>query len=255
MGFLTNDPDIVESMSLMPRTVGNELSGEKVTFTKTTKDTACQSLEFVTILDPEDGIFPHRHTYLTEVFEILEGELTLRLNRETLHLKAGDQQSSVVVPPYVTHSFWNHTDQVTRFKVTMSPAGDFEPFIRIGYGLENDQLTFNYKRFPVRGKYPLFRRALRALESILGVVPKSPLMVGILGKLGGTYAPVIPIVLQKMMIHLLAAVAVRLGKDRDVEKYFLKNGTKEGVELGATYGTQPNPQQHTADRSVEVDDR
>ncbi len=218
--FLTDRKEVVERMSRMPRTVGNKLSGEKVTFVKTTQDTKGESLEFITNLDPEDGIFPHRHTYFTEIFQVLEGELTLKVDGHITVLKADDStpSPSIAVEPYKTHSFWNHTNQFVTFKVTMYPAGDFEPFVRIGYGLENDQKTYNYPRVPWDSKY---HRFIRSLQSILGVVPKSILTTGYLGKLGGTFAPVLPIFIQKIGIKLLSMLAVWKGKDKEMEHYYM----------------------------------
>jgi len=218
--FITNSKTVRERMNQMPRTVGNRLSGEQVTFVKNTQDTNGDSLEFITNLDPEDGIFPHRHTYFTEIFEVLEGELTLSVNNRAIVLRAdgGQPSASVSVGPYETHSFWNHTDSFVRFKVTMFPAGDFEPFIRIGYGLENDGYTFNYRRVKPGG--PL-SRFIRKVESILAVVPRSLLDVGVLGRLGGTYAPIVPIWMQRPLMAGLGALAKLLGRNKRLERYYM----------------------------------
>ena len=69
---------------------------------------------------------PHRHERLVDMFYVLEGELTVRLGKETHQLENG---SFVCVPAGVVHTFSNQTDSPTRFLNFNTPAG-WENYMR-----------------------------------------------------------------------------------------------------------------------------
>jgi mannose-6-phosphate isomerase-like protein (cupin superfamily) len=72
------------------------------------------------------GPRPHVHHETTDMFFVLEGELTMRLGAETLTLGPG---SFVLVPPETAHTFGNPSDRPVRFLGLMSPGG-FEQYFR-----------------------------------------------------------------------------------------------------------------------------
>ncbi len=66
----------------------------------------------------------HYHTRLTEVFYILEGEMTFLVG-ETIH--AAPAGATVVIPPHTIHAFRNAQSQPARLLIMVVPGG-FEGF-------------------------------------------------------------------------------------------------------------------------------
>ena len=69
---------------------------------------------------------PHVHHETVDMFFVLEGELAMRLEDETLTLAPG---SFVLVPPETVRTFWNASEHPVRFLGLMSPGG-FEQYFR-----------------------------------------------------------------------------------------------------------------------------
>ena len=69
---------------------------------------------------------PHRHRQLHDMFYVLNGTLTMRLDEETVELEPG---SFVCVPPGVVHTFSNSSDEPVRFLNFNTPAG-WENYMR-----------------------------------------------------------------------------------------------------------------------------
>lgn len=72
------------------------------------------------------GARPHRHTVTVEVFQVIEGVLTVQLAGSELSLGAGD---TVAVPTDTVHGFRNDTAAPAVFLVVAAPAG-LERFLR-----------------------------------------------------------------------------------------------------------------------------
>lgn len=66
---------------------------------------------FESTLQPGGGAPPHRHTYTTELFYVLEGCLSATVGENTEVLHAGD---ALLVPPGVVHGFINPGPQAAR---------------------------------------------------------------------------------------------------------------------------------------------
>ena len=69
---------------------------------------------------------PHVHEGLHDMFYVLEGTLTLRLDDETLELAPG---SFACVPPGTVHTFSNRSEQPVRFLNFNTPGG-WENYMR-----------------------------------------------------------------------------------------------------------------------------
>ena len=69
---------------------------------------------------------PHRHSKLHDMFYVLEGTLTVRLEDETRALQAG---TFVCVPPGVVHTFSNPGDEPVRILNFNTPGG-WENYMR-----------------------------------------------------------------------------------------------------------------------------
>lgn len=111
-------------MSGVHETIRNPLTTEEVTFVQTASKT-----------NGEKGVV---HSAFTETFEILEGELTLRVGRRTRRLGVGER---LTVFKHERHTFWSESDRPTRFRGTIEPASvDLEHCFRIAFGLARDGL-------------------------------------------------------------------------------------------------------------------
>jgi mannose-6-phosphate isomerase-like protein (cupin superfamily) len=76
----------------------------------------------------EQGPEPHVHREHTDAWLVLEGELTFALDGGR-GLRAG-AGTLVVVPPLVTHSFWNEGETAARFVNLHAPSRGFGDYLR-----------------------------------------------------------------------------------------------------------------------------
>lgn len=63
---------------------------------------------------------PHWHKLTTEIFYVLDGELSVQIDGELRAIGAG---GCVLIPPGVIHAFGNPHNAPTRFLLVASPAG------------------------------------------------------------------------------------------------------------------------------------
>ena len=99
---------------------------EKVTVRTTSADSGGELLEVEAEWKPgKHKPLPHSHPSQDEHFEMLEGELSVKLGAETRTLKAGD---SVDVPRKTVHAFWNSGETTVRAKWQVRPAQRTEEF-------------------------------------------------------------------------------------------------------------------------------
>jgi mannose-6-phosphate isomerase-like protein (cupin superfamily) len=75
----------------------------------------------------------HRHRYLTDIFYVLEGTITIHLDGVEQDVGPG---GFVLVPPGVVHSFANRGDEPARFLNIYQPAGNEQYLKELGKLLE-----------------------------------------------------------------------------------------------------------------------
>jgi quercetin dioxygenase-like cupin family protein len=125
-GFSASDQAIPKElrMAYTGQTIENPVSGEKITFLQTARDTAGEKLEIELELSP-DGHVPgaHVHPEQTETFHVLEGTMKFRMGMKRIVAQAGD---TVVVPAGKMHRFSNGGDSTARCRVEVVPALDME---------------------------------------------------------------------------------------------------------------------------------
>ena len=111
-------------MAYKGQTIENPVSGEKITFLETSRDTGGERLTIELELSP-DGSVPgaHVHPEQEERFHVLEGTMKFRLGMKRIVAEAGD---TVVVPKGRVHRFENAGDGVARARVEVVPALDME---------------------------------------------------------------------------------------------------------------------------------
>jgi quercetin dioxygenase-like cupin family protein len=116
--------------------IENPVTGERITFLKTSRDTGGELLQLHWSLKP-DGFLPGAHTHprQKERFEVLSGTLGIRVGRSKYRLGAGE---AMVVPPGAVHSWWNEGDEVIRSLLEFRPALKMESVFEITFGLARD---------------------------------------------------------------------------------------------------------------------
>jgi quercetin dioxygenase-like cupin family protein len=123
----------------------NPVTGETIYFVKTSADTGGAYVLIDVLVQPSGFVAaPHVHPYQTEVFEILEGEITFKAGGKTFTAAAGEV---VEVTPGMSHRFWNAGDAPARFRCEVRPALQFEQLIETMFALAADGKT-NRKGMP-----------------------------------------------------------------------------------------------------------
>lgn len=113
----------------------NTVTGERMLVLRRERDSEGMLLEVQFDLPPQTAGPPlHRHTHLTERFEVLEGALQMTLEGRSLTLLAGD---AVDVMPGQAHAFANASNAWVSFVTVIRSPGQFERFLRTWYGLAN----------------------------------------------------------------------------------------------------------------------
>jgi quercetin dioxygenase-like cupin family protein len=96
-------------------------------------DTDGRYLRSETRVAPGGGVsVAHRHSGCTERFEVLEGELTVRLGRTRRTLRAGEQ---LTIPPGAAHHYANASDEDVVFRCDVWPAARFEAMVLTFFAL------------------------------------------------------------------------------------------------------------------------
>src|SRR3954469_22116687 len=121
-------PQIEElPMAYAGQIITNPVSGERIEFIATAKDTNGERLEFELALPP-DGHVPgaHVHPEQEERFHVLEGTMRFRLGMRTIVAGPGE---TVVVPAGRVHRFANGGESPARARVEVTPALDMEDLL------------------------------------------------------------------------------------------------------------------------------
>ncbi len=126
-------------------TIENPVTGERMFFRKTSRETNGELVEIEVTVQPNGFVAAaHVHPYQSERFEILAGTVEFRLGKERITARAGDV---VVVEPGTPHRFRNAGDDDVRFVTQVRPALEFERLIETMFGLAADGKT-NKKGMP-----------------------------------------------------------------------------------------------------------
>ncbi|MFT3824206.1 MAG: cupin domain-containing protein [Chitinophagaceae bacterium] len=107
--------------------ITNKVTGQKICFLLTGEDTEGRSLEMEShypALSPEP--LTHYHPNQEEIFQVLKGELTVRMNGEIKVYVKGD---TLCIPKGTPHSMWNAGFGNTIVHWKVMPALDMEYFL------------------------------------------------------------------------------------------------------------------------------
>jgi quercetin dioxygenase-like cupin family protein len=175
------------------QTIENPVTGEHITFLKTTAQTGGDSLLFECRVEPGKAhLAPHLHTIQTERFTMLEGKLGAKVGDEVYTLLPGQ---SLTLPAKVVHQWWNATEEDVRFQVEVTPARNLEATLEAICGMAQ------------AGK--LTKQAM----------PRNPFRLAQFGKLSETYLPVIPVWMQEIGLTMGSALGRLLGYDPSFSSY------------------------------------
>ena len=126
-------------------TIENPITGEQVTFLKTSAETDGELVVIDAAVAPGGFVAAeHLHPYQSERFEILSGEVEFKLGKEVVTARPGDV---VMVEPGTSHQFRNLGNEEIRFRTEVRPALSFETFLQTMFGLASEGKT-NQKGMP-----------------------------------------------------------------------------------------------------------
>jgi quercetin dioxygenase-like cupin family protein len=126
-------------------TIENPVTGERITFLATSRDTDGDAVVIETVVQPDGFVAAaHVHPSQSERFAVAEGTLGLKVGGKKLTLRPGDV---AVVDAGTPHKFWNAGDEPVRFVCEVRPALQFESLLETMFALAADGKT-NRKGMP-----------------------------------------------------------------------------------------------------------
>lgn len=126
-------------MAFRNKTIYNPKTQHEIKFLQVAKDTNGQLLEMeATYYAHSKEPPPHYHPCQEEDFNVLSGEITVRIDGQLRVLKPGD---TLHVPKNKIHSMWNDSNNKTVLNWKVQPAMDTEYLFETTNGLANEGKT------------------------------------------------------------------------------------------------------------------
>jgi quercetin dioxygenase-like cupin family protein len=178
--------------------IENPMTGERITFLKTTRETNGELLRFEYSLPPGFTIPEHFHPQQEERHEVLSGTLRGRVGGQERDYREGER---VVGPAGVPHAWQNpSSDEELRFVSELRPPLVFETVLETYCGLARDGKTTKHG------------------------IPKNPLQLAVLADetRGMFYSTRVPVAVQEAFLALFAVLAFagrRLGYQARYPEY------------------------------------
>lgn len=123
-------------MAYAGKKISNRHTGQSILFLQTARDTEGQLLEMESSFAPfSKEPAPHFHPYQHEVFTVISGELTVRMEDRVIVLTPGQQ---LEIPRYKVHAMWNNSSRNTVVNWKVSPALETEEFLENAMGLAHE---------------------------------------------------------------------------------------------------------------------
>jgi mannose-6-phosphate isomerase-like protein (cupin superfamily) len=179
-------------------TIENPITGERLVFRKTSRETGGQAVVVETFVQPNGFVASaHVHPSQEERFEILRGSVGFKIGRKKLVAGPGQR---LTVPAGTPHKFWNAGDDEAHFVCEVRPALQFESLLETMFALAGDGKT-NRKGMPNPLRLAVIANAHfdtvqlpfpPALVQKVGLLLGAP--VGRLLGYGATYVPAEPAV-------------------------------------------------------------
>jgi quercetin dioxygenase-like cupin family protein len=126
-------------------TIENPVTGERIVFHQTSRETNGEAVVFETFVQPHGFVAAaHVHPKQEERFEIVSGTLGLNVDGEEIVAGPGE---TVTIPAGTPHRFSNAGDDEVRFRCEVRPALQFEQLLETMFALAADGKT-NRKGMP-----------------------------------------------------------------------------------------------------------
>jgi mannose-6-phosphate isomerase-like protein (cupin superfamily) len=126
-------------------TIENPVTGERLVFRKTSRETDGQAVVIETFVKPNGFVAAaHVHPTQEERFEVLRGSVGFKIGRKRLVAGPGQR---ITVPAGTPHKFWNAGDDDAHFVCEVRPALQFESLLETMFALATDGKT-NRKGMP-----------------------------------------------------------------------------------------------------------
>ena len=126
-------------------TIENPVTGERIVFRQTSRETGGEAVVIETYVQPNGFVAAaHVHPSQEERFEVLRGPVGFQVGRQKLVAGPGQR---LTVPAGTPHRFWNAGDEVAHFVCEVRPALQFESLIETMFALAADGKT-NRKGMP-----------------------------------------------------------------------------------------------------------
>ena len=134
--------------------IENPVTGERLVFRKTSRETGGQAVVIETFVQPNGFVAAaHVHPSQEERFEVLRGSVGFKIGRKKVVAGPGQR---LTVPAGTPHKFWNAGDEEAHFVCEVRPALQFESLLETMFALAAAGKT-NRKGMP-----SLFRLAVIA---------------------------------------------------------------------------------------------
>ena len=126
-------------MAYKGKIINNKKNGQQIKFIHTSDDSGGELLEMESLFQPHSTEpVPHYHPSQEELFTVLEGEISVRINGQVKILKQND---TLRIKKKQVHSMWNHSTSAAKVNWKVMPALDTEYFLENGVGIANEKKT------------------------------------------------------------------------------------------------------------------
>ena len=118
------------------QTIEHPVTGERMTFLKTSRETGGEYVLVELELAPGGHVAAaHMHPHQDETFQVLEGRVGFKAGNSEVVVLAG---GTISVPRGTSHKFWNAGEETARFRTEVRPALQFEQLIETMFTLAQD---------------------------------------------------------------------------------------------------------------------
>lgn len=155
-------------MARSGETIDNPVTGERIDFRETARDTGGESVAFDYYLRPDGfavGKVPHVHPRQEERFDVREGGLGVRIDGDEW---TATPEARFAIPSGTTHTVWNAGSDEMHAVVELRPAEAVESFFETMFGLARDGKT-NDTGLPGPLQLAVIARAFRGEFAVAGV--------------------------------------------------------------------------------------
>ncbi len=119
--------------------IDNPVTGERITFVRTSRDTDGRLVQFDLVVQPGGSpVGAHAHPVQTERFKVLKGALCASMDGRELCLVEGDE---LTIPPGTPHYWRNASHETLHVIVELLPALRWEALFETMFGLARDGKT------------------------------------------------------------------------------------------------------------------